>query len=422
MKLRSLIFWPHLIAGTVAGLVILLMSVTGVLLTYERQLVAWVDSQYRSVLPAPGATRLPLARIVDGVRAQSPGVVITSIAVASDPEAPVTLTASDRTLFADAYSGALLGEGSPGIRRFMSEMRAWHRWLAVDGDARPVARAVTGWANVLFAFIVASGFYLWFPRLWRWPQLRAVLLFRRSATSKARDFNWHNVIGFWSAVPLFIVVVSAVPISFQWANAAVYRAVGETPPAGRGGGGAGGREGARREGARESRPNEQGQAAGRRPAGRSSRGAGGRPALDAGALDALLARAEQQVPGWRTLNLRLPEAAAAPVVFNIDTGTGGQPHLRSTLTLDGASGAVVSFEDFSSLTLGRRIRNVMRFAHTGEVLGIPGQTVAGLVSAGAVVLVWTGLALAFRRWRAWLVRRASRSDVASPSDRTPAVA
>ena len=46
----------------------------------------------------------------------------------------------------------------------------------------------------------------------------------------------------------------------------------------------------------------------------------------------------------------------------------------------------------------------MRFAHTGEVLGLTGQTVAGLVSAGAVVMVWTGLALSWRRFRAWVTR------------------
>ncbi len=47
----------------------------------------------------------------------------------------------------------------------------------------------------------------------------------------------------------------------------------------------------------------------------------------------------------------------------------------------------------------------MRFAHTGEVLGIPGQTIAGLVTFGGAVLVWTGIALALRRFRAWLRRR-----------------
>ena len=35
-QLRSVFFWSHLFAGVVAGLIILIMSVTGVLLAYER--------------------------------------------------------------------------------------------------------------------------------------------------------------------------------------------------------------------------------------------------------------------------------------------------------------------------------------------------------------------------------------------------
>jgi hypothetical protein len=52
---------------------------------------------------------------------------------------------------------------------------------------------------------------------------------------------------------------------------------------------------------------------------------------------------------------------------------------------------------------------LLRFAHTGEVAGIVGQTVAGLVSAGGAFLVWTGLALAFRRFRVWAGRRFGKS-------------
>ena len=43
MKLRTLFFWAHLTAGLTAGIVILTMSATGVLLTYERQLIEWAD-------------------------------------------------------------------------------------------------------------------------------------------------------------------------------------------------------------------------------------------------------------------------------------------------------------------------------------------------------------------------------------------
>ncbi len=40
---RSTIFWIHLVCGVAAGLVVLMMSVTGVILTYERQVGAWAD-------------------------------------------------------------------------------------------------------------------------------------------------------------------------------------------------------------------------------------------------------------------------------------------------------------------------------------------------------------------------------------------
>jgi len=39
------------------------------------------------------------------------------------------------------------------------------------------------------------------------------------------------------------------------------------------------------------------------------------------------------------------------------------------------------------------------------VLGVVGQTIAGIVSLGAVFLVYTGLALTLRRFAKWMRRR-----------------
>lgn len=73
------------------------------------------------------------------------------------------------------------------------------------------------------------------------------------------------------------------------------------------------------------------------------------------------------------------------------------------------------WEPFASLSAGRQIRSWLRFAHTGEVYGLVGQTIAGLVSLGASVLVFTGLMLAFRRLLAWRarVRMARREAMAA---------
>lgn len=399
MTLRTLIFWPHLIAGVVAGAVVLIMSVTGVILTYERQMNAWSDSEFRSSPPPDGATRLSVEDIVATVRRDHPEIEVGAVTLNSQPDAPVSITAGRQTIYADAYTARLLGEGNQGMRAFMSDVRAWHRWLSVEGEGRPFARAITGWSNAIFLFIVCSGFYLWFPRKWTWQRVRPVVLFGSSLRGKARDFNWHNVIGLWSCVPLFIVVLTAMPISFPWANAAVYRMVGEEPPqqGGRGGGGGEGRQ--RGEGERAERQE---------------------PPTVAG-LNSLWTVAEKQVPGWRTINVRIPASERAPVVFAIDKGDGGQPQHRSTLTLNRATGEVVSFEAFSDQSLGRRLRSISRFAHTGEVLGVPGQTIAGLATAGAVVLVWTGIALTLRRFRAWVARRGKRqTEVVAARDASAA--
>lgn len=117
--------------------------------------------------------------------------------------------------------------------------------------------------------------------------------------------------------------------------------------------------------------------------------------------------------GWRTIGLRVPASNGAPVVFTIDEGSGGQPHKRGTLTLDRTTGAVVRWETFSSNSPGRRLRTILRFAHTGEVLGLGGQTIAGISSAGAVVLVYTGLALSLRRFLAWRQRGADTTTRAA---------
>jgi uncharacterized iron-regulated membrane protein len=47
MSARKLLFWIHLTCGVVAGAVVLIMSVTGVLLTYQRQIIAWCDTHHR---------------------------------------------------------------------------------------------------------------------------------------------------------------------------------------------------------------------------------------------------------------------------------------------------------------------------------------------------------------------------------------
>ena len=372
-QFRKVLFWGHLVCGVVAGVIILLMSVTGVLLTYEKQMTLWADTHnYQITVPA-GAVRLPVEDLIAKVQSAQ-NAAPTGITVRANATTPVAFSFDrGRTVYANPYTGEVLGEGSPAMRNFFHVVTDWHRWLGTEGAGRAVGRAITGVCNLAFLFIVVSGLYLWFPRKWNWVQFKNILWFRRGLPSKARDFNWHNVIGFWSLVPLFLIVISGVVISYPWASNLVYRVAGEAPPQ------------------QPARPPGQGGA----PATISTEG-----------LNQLWTRAEQHSSGWNSVSLRLPNSADAPLAFTIDHGTGVEPQKRATLTLDRKTGNVTKWEPFSSFTAGRQLRTFLRFAHTGEVGGFTGQTIAGIVSLGGAVLVWTGLALAWRRFRAWKTRRA----------------
>jgi uncharacterized iron-regulated membrane protein len=405
MTLRKCLFWCHLAAGVSAGIVIFIMSVTGVLLTYERQIIAWADTrQYDAPPPSAGAPRLSMEAIIAGAYDAEPETAFTTVVVRADTSAPVGLRSGQRMLYVNPYTAEVMGDGSPAVRRFFRLVTDWHRTLALAGERRAIGRAITGACNFVFLFIVASGFYLWWPRTWTRRHLRSLTMFSSSARGKARDFNWHNVIGFWSAIPLFVIVLGSLVISYPWATDMVYRIVGEAPPVRqRPATPAGGASGAVR-----------GQNAGARQPDGNGPGRGG-PRRPPEGIGALWARAERQVPGWRSISFPLPRAADAPLVFTIDEGTGGQPQKRATLTLNRATAEVVRWEPFASLSPGRQIRSWLRFAHTGEVYGLVGQTIAGLVSLGASVLVYTGLLLAFRRLLAWRVRvrNARRAAVAT---------
>ncbi len=196
-RLRKVIFWCHLPVGVMAGIIILIMSVTGVLLAYEKQIIAWADSRNcREVLPSPDSARLPVETLIAGVKQAVPDAAPTTVILRSDRAAPAGFAfTGGRTIFVNPYTGEIVGEGSKGVRDFFRTITDWHRWLGAQGENRTVARAITGACNTGFLFLVSSGFYLWWPRNWTWSQFKKIVWFKRRLSGKARDFNWHNVIG-----------------------------------------------------------------------------------------------------------------------------------------------------------------------------------------------------------------------------------
>ena len=391
----------HLTAGLVAGSVILIMSVTGTLLTFQQSVLKIVERSQRYVdPPSPGAPRLDVDALLARVRSAVPDAEPTTVTLDSDPRVTAAVALGQRgTVFVNPYTGDVLGSGSARARAFYRSVTSWHRYLSVEGENRATARAITGACNAAFLVLALSGICLWWPKQWTWRHVSAVTLFRSGLSGKARDFNWHNVIGFWCAPILVILTASGMVISYTWASNLVYTVTGSprpAPAAGRGGGP--GRAELPRGGGEPGVANLR--------AEQTATDLAPRPARErAATLASLVARAEQQVPTWRTMIVRLPQRPGGPVAFSMSDLEHWNTFARSTLTLDGRTGAEIRWEPYAATSRGQKLRGWMRFAHTGELGGLTGEAIAGLASAGGAFLVYTGVALALRRLAAWRARR-----------------
>lgn len=398
---RRVIFWVHLSAGVLTGLVVCTMSFTGVLLTYERQLKRWVaESHYLSV--EQQGDRLPIEQLLIEQQLASPDLVPTAAIVTNDSGAPVALRAGRQGgVELNPYDGTLMRTEAPALNEFFSVVTRFHRWFNLEGESRTTARQVTGVSNVIFMFLVLSGMYLWLPAIWQKAMFKVRLWLRSDyANAKVRDFHWHHVFGIWMAIPLIAVVYTGMVISYPWAANFMYRVFGAEVPVQQQGG-SGPQPGIAPQTARLASEGD---------SGRTDR----RDRIDAAemadsvaavattqwkSLDELIAvaLADPASADWQRFTLTLPQSDAKQVQIEIDHGNGAQVQLRHTLSLDRATGAIVGRRGFADQPAAQRLRSIARFLHTGEVMGFWGQTIAGLASLAAVLLVWTGLALAWRR-------------------------
>ena len=390
MKLRTVLFWTHLVTGLTVGLVVLMMSATGVVLTYEMQLNQWARRHLRAQ-PAEGAVPQTLPQIVAEARAQRQDFSFSSVKVVSDPLEPMLLGRGRREQFyVDRYSGEDLGDGKTLMRTGLNVVMYVHRWFALPEDHRRLGKAITGASSLAFLFLLLSGFYLWFPR--SLSAIRRVVWFRRGLGTKARHFNWHNVIGFWSAIPLAIIVVGALFIS--WPGGVVRRLLGD---------------GSTQQSSSEQRelPNlaQISQAepkilrvAAFTPVTAESDVVKRTPESDAVFVQDVLARASSEYPSWTILTAQLPDEPGEPARVTVDLGNGRQYHKRETLSFDMTSGDLVARDTFADMAPAIQWRRWARFAHTGEHYGVIGQTIAGIASFGAIFLVYTSLSLSYRRF------------------------
>jgi uncharacterized iron-regulated membrane protein len=376
MTLRKTIFWLHLGSGLTAGLIVAIMSATGATIAFESELLGWVDRDVRTVSVLDNAKPLSFDQLDSAVKQQRPNLKVTNRVVPRDPDQAYEFRAGREGLvYVNPYTGTVAEPKSKGAHDVLHVFEDWHRWLGREGEGRATGRLITGIANIAFLFLCVTGVYMWWPRSWSPKAWRPAVWFVGRLKGRARDFNWHNVFGCWSAIILLVIVTSGVVMSFGWANRLVFALAGEEPP---------------------------------------QRGAGVPPgppikvpSPEVGqqllTRDVVLKKVAEQFPSWKSIAFdsgQQPKDASVirPLSVVVVEPALFQARGRTQLSIDPYRGDVLQKLGFADRSPGARARVWLRFLHTGEAFGLTGKLVATIATLGSLFLVYTGFALAYRRF------------------------
>lgn len=228
MTVKKIIGRIHLWLGLASGPVVLFLGLTGCILAFQREIES-VTKPYQYVLPQ-AADQLPPSRMQQIAMRALPGKEAHSVTYGLPGKAAIVTFYHDKPeyyylVYINPYSGKVLKVKNM-TRDFFRVVVDGHFYLWLPPA---VGKPIVASATLIFVLMMISGMVLW------WPRNRAARRQRFSikwnARWRRRNYDLHNVLGFYMSWVAIFIAISGLVWGFQWVSDAVYRVAsgGEAP-------------------------------------------------------------------------------------------------------------------------------------------------------------------------------------------------
>lgn len=360
---RSIWRW-HFYAGLFCVPFVILLAITGSIYLFKPQVEAWLDRPYdRIALAGPPATA---DAQVAAALAAVPGATFKAYEIRerANDATRVIVGARDGDVRVFVHPGsARVLKVEREDRRLMEVIKTIHGELLLGDRGSILVELAASWAIVM----IVTGLYLWWPR--RARGLAGVLYPRIGQTGRVFWRDLHAVTGIWVSSLALFLLLSGLPWTTVWGAAfKEVRAVTGTAAA-------------KQDWSQGRRGEHAGHAT--KTDGMGGMSLSGTDHLDLAATPnvASLPSLNTMVVSVRALDLAPPVLLAPPAkkaAWNASKSWTARSDaqdrpLRVTLTLDPATGAVLSREDFASKHVIDRIVGYGIAAHEGQLFGLANQ-------------------------------------------------
>lgn len=364
---KKIIRFIHLWLGLASGLVVLIVTLTGSILVFEKEIDEWVNKDFFFVKPA--GTRLSVDSLLATARQHDKAFRVTSFQLSTgEPDHSVIFYGKKNKetiwMAVNPYTAQVLGTINHD-KRFFTIVLQLHRYLCMG----KVGKAITGVSCLIFLSLIITGLILWWPKKRREWQQRLKIKWK----ARAKRFNWdlHAVGGFYVHLVIFLIALTGLTWSYQWFNNGIFQVFDGKPQ-------------------RKyiTPPNQLSQA------------------IPAGFYESIYQRTNQQLAYKGEVEITVPPADSLSVRVSKLNLEASYSNVVDYIYYEKGTGRILQERLYKNETMGMKVRRIIYPIHTGNIYGWPTKVLALIGTLVAFSLPITGL-------RIWLGRRKKKKVTAS---------
>ena len=361
---KTIWFKIHMILGLTAGFVLLVVGVTGAILSFEKEITKFINKDSYEVF-VPNEAKLSTKELLEKLQEKLPEAKINSLSFSSDVNSSVIINVAGKgegkeskrgkSYYINPYTAEILPEIKG--KAFFSLILDLHRRLMLG----EVGKQVVAISTISLIILSLSGLYIYWGRVRR--AFFRSLTFSFKHHGRAFLSTMHSSIGMW-VLPFYLLAsLTGLYWSYDWYNATLYKIAGVEKP--------------------------------QRNMPLQMQKGSTEPNFDdyqkAVELFNVLIQKE-----YSDANIRFPQKGSVYSFSYLDVDS-AHYRVRNTLELDITSNQIIKHERYEDKPLNQKLMSSILPLHTGEYFGIIGQIGMFLASFFMLLFTVTGVMLYLKR-------------------------
>ncbi len=210
-KWSKLNHWLHLWLGLSSGIIVFIVSLTGVLFIFCDDIIDGLAYDSLHVQEVKEKKLTP-EEILKSFKEQFPDRKASYFITYRDPERTIKLASStkERDLqfsWIDPYTGKVLTSGK--AYDFFYVIAHIHSGHIPFGDTGNLIVEISVW---IFLIELITGLILWWPKKWNKSTRKQSFSIKWKATFKRLNYDLHNVPGFYNLLPALLITITGLII------------------------------------------------------------------------------------------------------------------------------------------------------------------------------------------------------------------